>query len=91
MLKVLKDAVEGNIPFWILTFTSLFLLIGAVFTPPRFVIDSSIIAAVGELAGFGALWCVVKGIDNGITTKAKTKSGTEISVEHPRDEQTRGP
>lgn len=66
----------------ILTLTSIALLVGAFFVPPKAVIDSSILAAVGELAGFGALWQVSKAIDKGVDTSLKHKD-TEITVTNP--------
>lgn len=79
MSEILKNAVVHNIPFWVLTVFAIFLLVGAAFTPPMFVIDSSIIAGVGELAGFGALWCVVKAIDKGTSASLKHHN-TEINI-----------
>lgn len=66
----------------ILTLTSIALIVGAFFVPPRAVIDSSILAAVGELAGFGAIWQVSKAIDKGVDTSVKHKD-TEITVTNP--------
>lgn len=81
MKDILLNAVVYNIPFWILTLLAAFLLIGAAFTPPLFVIHSSIIAAVGEICGLGALWCVVKAIDKGTNTTLK-HNNTEITIEN---------
>lgn len=66
----------------ILTFTSIALIVGAFFVPPMAIIDSSILAAVGELAGFGAIWQVSKAIDKGVDTSVKHKD-TEITVTNP--------
>lgn len=79
MKDLFLNAVLYNIPFWILTILAAFLLIGAAFTPPLFVIDSSIIAAVGEVCGLGALWAVVKAIDKGTNTTLK-HNNTEITI-----------
>lgn len=47
--------------------------------PPPGVIDSSVIAAVGELAGFAALWQIAKAIDKGVDA-ALRKGDTEITI-----------
>lgn len=82
MKEIWKSATEHNWAFWICLFTSILLLIGACFTPPLFIVDKSIIAAVGELAGFGALGALYKGLDRGVDAKLK-HNNTEISLENP--------
>ena len=47
--------------------------------PPPGVIDGSVIAAVGELAGFAALWQLAKAIDKGVDA-ALRKGDTEITI-----------
>lgn len=66
----------------ILTITSILLIVGAFFVPPLAVIDGSILAAVGELAGFGAIWQVSKAIDKGVDASVK-HNDTEILVKNP--------
>lgn len=68
----------------ILTITSIVLIVGAFFVPPMAIIDSSILAAVGELAGFGAIWEVSKAIDKGVDASVK-HNDTEITVKNPDD------
>lgn len=79
MGKIIKDAVTGNWAFWVLTIFAILLLGVAFALPPTAVIDKSVLAAVGELMGFGALWAVVKAIDTGTTAKVK-HNNTEITV-----------
>lgn len=66
----------------ILTITSISLIVGAFFVPPLAVIDGSVLAAVGELAGLGAIWQVSKAIDKGVDASVK-HNDTEIQVKNP--------
>lgn len=54
-----------NMPFHIFSLIAAFLLITSFFLPPTGVIDSSVMAACGELFAFAALWTVIKAIDKG--------------------------
>ena len=79
MGQVLKKAIVGNTPFWVLTIFAIILLAVAFALPPTAIIDKSVLTAVGELMGFGALWAVVKAIDMG--TSATLKHGkTSLTV-----------
>lgn len=86
--ETIKTVVTSNIWFKILTVTAIALIVGSWFVPPMAVIDGSILAAVGELAGFGALWVVVKAIDKG-TPASMTHNGTTITVNKDKDEAIR--
>lgn len=77
--ETIKGVVTSNIWFKILTVTAIALIVASWFVPPMAVIDGSILAAVGELAGFGALWVVVKALDKG-TPATMTHGSTTISV-----------
>ena len=79
MAEILKKAIVGNAPFWVLTIFAILLLAVAFILPPTAIIDKSILTAVSELMGFGALWAVVKAIDNGTTAKLK-HNNTELTV-----------
>lgn len=79
MAEIFKKAVWQNLPFWILTITAIALLIISIFIPPAGVIDGSVIAGIGELLGFGALWTVVIAIEKGIDAKLK-HNDTEITL-----------
>lgn len=69
----------NHLAFWTCLLTSIFLLVASLFIPPHGVIDSSVVAGVGELIGFGTLAAVFDGID-----KAKNvtfqKGDTQISL-----------
>lgn len=47
---------DGAVGGWICLLTSAFLLVASLFIPPQGIIDSSVIAGVGELLGFAALF-----------------------------------
>lgn len=83
MGEIIKKAVSHNAPFWVLTIVAIVLLTVAFILPPTAVIDKSVLMAVGELMGFGALWTVVLAIDKGATAKVK-HNNTEISVEEKK-------
>lgn len=58
------------------------LLFIAFFTPPPYVIDSSVIAAVGEIFAFAALFFAWESVDKGIDAKIK-HNNTEIELNNP--------
>lgn len=91
MGKILLDAIKHNAPFWLLTVTAVALIVAAFLLPPTAVIDGSVLAAVGELAGFGALWALIKAMDLGIDARVK-HNGTEVTIgDITEAERERGP
>lgn len=85
MKDLIREAVLDNRPFWLLTFASI-VLIGASFVvPPLGVIDASVLAAVGELAGFGALWTVIFAIQAGVDAKV-SHGNTSIEINNDSKE-----
>ena len=79
MKKVLREAITNNTPFWVLTIVAILMLVVAFILPPTAIIDKSILYAVSELMGFGALWAVVKAIDNGQTASV-SHGNTTITI-----------
>ena len=79
MGEILKQATHHNVWFWVLMLTSIGLIIASWMVPPMAVIDGSVLAAVGELAGFGALGALIKAMDMGVDAKVKHKD-TEVTV-----------
>lgn len=65
MGEILKKAAIGNKPFWVLTIAALVLVFAGFICPPLADINNSVIIAVGELIGLGAVWAFVKAIDKG--------------------------
>ena len=79
MSDLIKKAVDHNWAFWICLGVSILLILGGAFTPPPFVIDSSIFIATGEMFGFASLWVLYKSIDKGIDARI-TKGDTDIRI-----------
>ena len=79
MGKILLGAMEHNTPFWLLTIVAILLLVVAFILPPTAIIDKSILYAVSELMGFGALWAVVKAIDKNVPATLKHRD-TSLTI-----------
>lgn len=75
----IKKATLHNTWFWVLMITAIVLLVAAFLCPPTAVVDKSILAAVGELAGFAGIGTVIKALDMGVDAKVK-HNNTEITV-----------
>lgn len=73
-----KECILDNIWFKILSLASVILIFISLILPPTGVIDPSVIAASGELIGWGALWTVLVAI----------RKGKGISVKHGETEIT---
>lgn len=58
------------------------LLITSFFTPPHFIIDGSVIAAVGEIFAFTALFLGWYALDRGIDAKI-SHGNTTIELNNP--------
>lgn len=87
------DAFFGNTfhkkVFFITLTVSVILLIVSWVMPPAWMIDSSVIAAVGELFAFGALGEVAAAIERGMNAKV-TKGDVSLEVsksEEPQSEE----
>lgn len=88
MIKdVWKKGTYHNVAFWVCLTTSIFLIITAFFVPPKAVIDSSVIACVGELFSFAALGAFLRAINKGVDAKI-TKGNTELSIQNPDNNDT---
>jgi len=79
MKKILVETWHNNLYLKILTFAAIGLIIASFCVPPMGVIDGSVLAGVGELFAFGALWQVAKAIDKGLDTKVQ-HNNTSITV-----------
>lgn len=84
MGKILKECWRDDIWLKILTIVSIVLIVIAFFVPPMAVVDGSILAAVGELAGIGALWELNEAVDNHLNAKIKI---AEIELEISRNKE----
>lgn len=65
-----------------LTLVSAGLIVASFFMPPQGIIDGSVLAAVGELLGFAALFYAWEATDRGIDAKW-THNGTTIELNNP--------
>ena len=65
MNETIKGCLLDNLWFKILSFSAVILLFISLILPPTGVIDPSVIAATGELAGFGAIWTVLVALNKG--------------------------
>ena len=75
----IRKAIHHNTWFWVLMITAIVLIVASWFVPPMATIDGSVLAAVGELAGFGALGTVIKAMDMGVDAKVRHRD-TEVTV-----------
>ena len=69
MGKILKECWKSDVMLRLLTFTSVILIIASFVVPPLGIV----LAATGELAGFGVIWEANKAINKNLDTKIKIK------------------
>ena len=79
MKKFWTSYVEKNIPFHILATVSVAILVASWIWPPTAIIDSSVLAASGELIGWGALYTLLRAVEKGKTASV-SHNGTTITV-----------
>ena len=76
VFQKIKMCIVGNFWFHIFAIFSLVLLTASFLCPPLAVIDGSILAGVGEVFGFAALWTLIKAMDEGHTATITHKDTT---------------
>lgn len=86
MGKVIVECWKEDLWLKILTITAVLLILASFIVPPTGVIDGSVLAAVGELTGIGALWQFTKAVNRNLDTKVKIKE-IELELNH-KDKQT---
>ena len=69
-----------------LTLVSVALIVGSFFVPPKGKIDGSVLASVGELFAFAALFAGWEAVDRGIDAKI-THGNTSIELNSPDPEK----
>lgn len=79
-MERLKDAIVGNVPFWVLTIAALLMLGISMAIPPEGEIHKSVLEGVAELIGIMALWTVIFALRNGTTATIK-HNGTEVHID----------
>lgn len=86
VLQKIKMCVVGNFWFHIFSVFSLVLITASFICPPLAVIDGSVLAAVGEVFGFAALWTLIKAMDDGHTATL-THNDTTLTIEKEEENQ----
>lgn len=72
----------GKVSFWVTLATSIVLIVTSFFLPPTGAIDPSVMAAVGELFGFGTLGTVLTAISKGSDVTI-THNSTTVGINNP--------
>jgi hypothetical protein len=67
--KLRESCTKAKIAATVLSFIAVALIVGSFFVPPMGVVDSSVLAAVGEIFAFAALFAVWEAVDKGIDAK----------------------
>lgn len=84
MKKFYNRYMLNNVPFHVFGITSIGLIIASFVVPPLGIIDGSVLAAVGELCAFAALWAVLKAMDKGIDATF-TKGDMSVTLDNDND------
>ena len=87
-LKQLREkCTKAKIAAGILSFIAVGLIIASFFIPPQGVVDSSVLAAVGEIFAFAAMFAVWEAVDKGIDAKI-VHGNTTIILDGDGDGET---
>lgn len=86
MKKFYKVYLSDNAPFHIYSSIAIILIVASWFAPPMAEISPSVIAAVGEIFAFAALWTVIKAIDNG-TDASITKGDITLTIDNKEKDE----
>lgn len=84
LVRFFGDRFHKNI-FLVCVVVSIGLIIASFLTPPMWIIDGSVLAAVGEIFGFAALGEVAAAIERGHSATI-THGGTTIEVKKEDEE-----
>lgn len=87
MKKFYQQYMLNNIPFHIFSITSIGLIVASFIVPPIGVIDGSVLAAVGEMCGFAALWAIIKAMDKGIDATF-TKGDMSVTLDNEKKDES---
>lgn len=85
MAKKIYDNLNKG-AFWVCLVTSITLIMASFCIPPYAVIDSSVLAAVGEIFAFATLATIIEGMTKGLDVKL-THNDTSVTFDNP-DSQT---
>ena len=86
VLHKIKMCIVGNFWFHIFAIFSMVLITASFLCPPLAVIDSSVLAAVGEVFAFAALWTLIKAMDEGHTATITNKDIT-LTIDKEEEEK----
>lgn len=86
VLQKIKMCIVGNFWFHIFAIFSMTLIAASFVCPPLAVIDGSVLAAVGEVFAFAALWTLIKAMDDGHTATL-THNDTTLTIEKEEENQ----
>lgn len=86
-MKKQSACPKARIAAAVLSFISVGLIVTSFFIPPQGVVDSSVLAAVGEIFAFAALFAVWEAVDKGIDAKI-THGNTTITLDGNGDGNT---
>lgn len=79
MGQIIKKALDHNYAFWICLCVAIILLVASFLLPPIGIVDNSVLLAVSELWGFGALGAFSNAIAKGMGAKV-SKGDTSLEV-----------
>lgn len=86
IFQKIKMCIVGNFWFHIFAIFSLVLITASFLCPPLAVVDGSILAAVGEIFAFAALWTLIKAMDEGHTATI-THNDTTLTIDKEYEEK----
>ena len=87
LIRFFGDRFHKNV-FLVCLIASVGLIITSVLTPPAWIIDGSVLAAVGELFGFAALGEVAAAVERGHSASI-SHGNTTIEIKKEEDETVR--
>ena len=85
LLHFFGDRFHKNV-FLVCLVTSVALILASFVTPPMFIVDGSVLAAVGELFGFAALGEVGAAIERGHTASIQ-HGNTTVTIKKDENEE----
>lgn len=86
MAKKVLSEVSHNILFWILTITSIILVVVSWIMPPPWQVHSSVLQSVAELEGWGVLYIVLRAVNRGADVNI-THNSTTVEVNNPENKE----
>lgn len=89
LLRFFGDKFHKNV-FLVCVLVSIGLIIGSFITPPMWIIDGSVLAAVGEIFAFAALGEIGAAIERGHSASI-SHGNTTISINKEEEEEEPAP